>query len=80
MSDFLPRLTKARNEVVAWAGLVTAILSGVVVAVSELDLTSPHGLALSVGPALSALVGRRNAYGPATYANGVEAARRSGGV
>lgn len=75
MTKFLPRLTQARNEVVAWVGLVVSVLSGFVVAASEIDMSSTNGVMLTVGPAVSALIGRANAYGPVSYDKSVAAAR-----
>lgn len=76
MTNLLPKLHHARNEIVAWAGLVTAAIGAFVVALGDIDLTSTEGFLLTVGPAVSALVGRANAYGPVSYQEAVAAARR----
>ena len=64
---WLPDLTRPKNEILIILNWCAATLAALIPAVTDADLTTPHGITIFVFLA-AGIIGRRNATGPETAA------------
>ncbi|MEM7096206.1 MAG: hypothetical protein AAF567_24585 [Actinomycetota bacterium] len=65
MSNYLPKLSRIRNEVVFYLGVFSTIAAAVGAVIADADLTSPTGILIAL-PAITGAISRNFAFGPET--------------